>query len=150
MIEAALRTLLISFPTVTAIVGTGTSARIRPYKLWQKDELAVSDAIIIRVNTEEPQNDLSGSGGQVMADVSVLSCSSTLRNARTLAECCRTNLMANPAEGLEAFDGNMASVAIGQILSGARSVDFIFYGDDSDEGYYVVDAHYSVTYTEAI
>lgn len=149
-IEAALVTLLKSYAAVTAIVGHGDDAHIRPYKLWQKDNLLESDALLIRVNSENPENDLSHHGGLVVADVSVISCSLTLANARRLAEACRTNMTANPGEGLEAYDGLSASVQIESIASGTRSPDFVPFSDDSDEGFYIVDAHYSVLYQETV
>jgi hypothetical protein len=146
-IESGLVSLLKSFGAVTAIVGAGTTAKIRPYKLWQKDALP---AVIVAVNSEEPDNDLSHHGGLVKADVSVIACAAEMIDARALAAACRTNSTSNPGEGLEGFSGLVGDVTINSIASGTRMPNFISFGDDSDEGYYVVDAHYTVIYQESI
>jgi hypothetical protein len=71
-------------------------------------------------------------------------------DARALAEACRTDSMTNPGGGLEGYSGNVGTVVINSIASGVRMPNFIPFGDDSDEGYYVVDAHYTVLYQESI
>lgn len=158
-IEAALVTLLKTFGAVTAIVGSGDAACIRPYKLWQKDNLKTSDAIVIEVNSEEPQNSLDFRGGLIVADVSVKSVSEQLDGARVLAGACRDNGTSSEtthSTGLEAWppDENtnnvIAGVQIDGISSGTRQVSFVYYSDESDEGYYIVDSHYTVIYQETV
>lgn len=147
MIEESLRLQLLTKPTVTALVGNGSDARIRPYKLWQKDDLENGPAIIVRVNREEHQNDMDDTGGLVIGDVSIVACAETLRVARSVSEAVRLN---GGGGGLAGDEWNAAGVEVAGCALTYSQADFVSYGDDSDEGFYVVDSHYTVSWYEGV
>lgn len=150
-IEASIRAKLLHQTAVTAIVGSGSAARIRPYKLWQKDDISSGAAIIVSVNREEDQNDLECEGGIVIADVSVICVAQEREDARALARAVKTN-GSSPGTGLAHSEWNEATAPLN-----VQSCCYVFaehgfvpYGDDSDDGYYFSDCHYTVIYDEAI
>ncbi len=148
-IEDSIRAQLLTKTAVTAIVGTSTAARIRPYKLWQKDNIATGSAILFRVNRETPQNDLTHTGGLVEADVSIISCAQELADARALHEAVRLN-GTNPGTGLAGDEWSLLGIDVQSCCLVYADPDFQFYRDDSDEGFYLMDAHYTLLYGETI
>lgn len=150
-IEASIRAKLLNQSAVTAIVGSGSNARIRPYKLWQKDELKDGPAIIIKVNREDDQNDIECEGGTVIADVSVICIAEERADSRALMRAVKYN-GTTPGTGLAHGNWNEAAspLEIESCCFVYAEFDFTFYSDDSDEGYYWADCHYTVIYTEAI
>lgn len=149
MIEASIRAKLLTLSAVTALVGSGAAARIRPYKLWQKDDVSGDGALIVRVNREEPQNDLTYRGGLVRGDVSIVACAETIEAARALAAAVRSN-NTDAGTGLAGSDWELADVTVQSCLHTFNEPDFIPYSDDSDEGYFVVDSHYELMYEETL
>lgn len=149
MIEACLRAQLLTLSAVTALVGSGASARIRPYRLWQKDDISAGAALIVRVNRDEPQNDLTHRGGVVISDVSIIACAETIEQARALAEAVRAN-GTDPGTGMAGSEFVAAGVTVESCCLTFSEPDFVPYGDDSDEGFFVVEAHYSVIYGEVM
>jgi hypothetical protein len=150
-IEASVRAKLLNQSAVTSIVGSGGNARIRPYKLWQKDDIRTGPAIIIKVNREEDQNDLECEGGIVISDVSVICIAEERADARALAQAVKFNGTA-PGTGLAHSAWNELTVPL-DVQSCCfiyAEYDFTPYSDDSDEGFYWADCHYTVIYTEAI
>lgn len=151
-IEASIRTQLLTKATVTAIVGSANSARIRPYKLWQKDDIRTGPAIVIKVNTksEEENTDLNCEGGLVNADISVMCVATELEDAQSLELAVKNNGTVK-GSGLSHSEW---------VIEGSRNVqsccylnttyDFVTFSDDSDEGFYFADAHYMVLYDELI
>ena len=146
-IEASIRAKLLNQSAVTAIV----EQRIRPYKLDQKDDIRTGAAIIIKVNREEDQNDLGCEGGIVIADVSVICVASKREDARALARAVKVNGNV-PGTGLAHSEWNEFTVPLDvqSCCFTYAEYDFTPYADDSDEGYYWADCHYTVIYTEAI
>jgi hypothetical protein len=71
-LEGDIRTALLDMSAVTTLVGTGDSARIRPYVLDDSDD-KTEEHIVVEVDREEKANDLSGVGGLEFATVT-LSC----------------------------------------------------------------------------
>jgi hypothetical protein len=145
-IEADLRTALLSFSAVTALVGTSYSARIRPYRL-QQDDAGTSEHIIIEVDSVEHLNTLDGLGGRVYADVTLRCIAPTLARANTLAEAVRTN-NTNPGTGLAGYSGTVNGHQFDAVLMD-ESVNFVLSDDGRDEGYYSVLAGYNVTIEES-
>ena len=150
-LEASIRAKLLNQSAVTAIVGSGSSARIRPYKLWQKDNMRDGPAIIIKVNREEDQNDLACEGGIVIADVSVMCGAEEMSDTRALMRAVKTNNTV-PGTGLAHSDWNETGYPLNvqSCCFVYAEYDFMPYGDDSDEGVYVADCHYTVIYDDAI
>lgn len=98
----SIRTALRSFDAVTALVGTGASSRIYPDEF---DEAATLPAILIEIDSEEPQNTLDGRGGLRIGTVT-LTCRATTRAASVaLADAVLGN-GANPQTGMRAYAGS--------------------------------------------
>ena len=149
-IEHSVRDQLLTKTAVRALVGSGDSARVRAYKFSQKDDLATDGpGILIRVNKEEPQNDMGCQGGLVIADVSIISCAVNLDAARELAEAIRSN-GTNPGTGLAGDDWTIIGIpgAVESCCLIYSSLDFIPFGDDSDEGIFTIDSHYTIIFDE--
>jgi len=142
-IEESLRTYLLTLSAVTDLVGTGDTARIRPDRLHEDDALP---GIIIEVDNERPQNDLSGVGGLVYADVNIKCRAATKSGSRSLAEAIRTN-NTNPGTGLAGYRGTAGSQTIGAVLDGMQT-SYMPAGDESDEGYYDTDCSYIIGFAE--
>ncbi len=145
-IEDSIRTQLLTKTAVTAIAGT----HIRPYKLDQKqDNIETSPAIIVQVNRETPLNDLSHTGGLIEADVSIICCAKELADARALAEAVRVNGN-NPGDGLAGSEWTQSGITVESCCLVFTEPNYIPFRDDSDEGFYLMDAHYTLLYGETI
>lgn len=142
MIEETLVALLKGLSAVTAIVGEGNAARIRPDRLDQGETLP---AILMEVD-EEPQNDLDGIGGLVYSDVTLTCRATTKAAARALAEAIRLN-GTNPGTGLAGYHGTVASVTFDATLESTVAA-FTHKGDGSEAGWYDVIASYVVSHAE--
>lgn len=144
-IEADLRTVLLTFSSVTALVGTSYSARIRPYRL-QQDDAGTSEHIIIETDNVDHLNTLDGLGGRIYADVTLRCIGPTLARANALAEAVRTN-GTNPGTGLAGYTGTVNGHTFDAFLE-SESVNFVPSDDGRDEGHYSVLAAYTVTVEE--
>lgn len=134
MIEADLRTYLLTKPGVTAFAGD----RIRPDQL---DEADVKPAIIIAVDEEEPQNDLDGDGGLVKATVAIASLAVRRSDSRQLAEQVRL--------ALAGYSGTAGSSTIRSIFDSSVTV-YSPKDDGSDEGFFSTEQQYTVWYSETV
>lgn len=140
-LEGDIRAALLDMSAVTALVGTGDSARIRPYKLYKDDDKS-EEHIIIEVDDEEKANDLSGVGGLEFATVTIDCRAITAAQADALAEAVRVN-GADPGTGLAGYSG----AAFDAVLeSQAKSI--IPFDDASNRTWYVVAQEYTVIDTE--
>jgi len=142
MIEETLTTFLKSLSTVTAIIGEGNAARIRPDRLDQSETLP---AILLEVD-EEPQNDLSGVGGLVYADATLTCRAATKTAARALAEAVRLN-GTDPGTGLAGYHGTVSSVTFDATLESTVGA-FTSKADGSEAGWYDAIATYVVSCAE--
>lgn len=139
-IEKDLRTFLLTLDAVTALVG----ARIRPMRIEQDDDLP---AIVITDVTEEPDNDLNGNGGLVLATVNVMAIAETLEGARDLAEAIRLN-GTDPGTGLAGYSGPAGDLDVKAWLKTRQSS--IILADDSgqDSDWYIVESIYEIHFNE--
>lgn len=144
-IEESLRTYLLTLEAVTALVGTGDSARIRPDRLHQDEDLP---AVVIEVDYEDHLNDLDGKGGLVYADVNVKCRAETKAVSRQLAEAIRTN-DTDPGTGLAGYTGTAGDQTIGAVLED-ETTGFRPAGDGSDRGYYDTDMSFMISYNEDV
>jgi hypothetical protein len=140
-LEADIRTALAAMTAVTAIVGTGNSARIRTDRLHEGDELP---AVLVEVDTEEKVNDLSGKGGASFCGVTVTCLALMRETARALAEAVRVN-GTNPGTGLAGYSGSAFHCTLESITTG-----FVPLEDGSDEGWYQCVMQCEVFATETI
>lgn len=143
MIEATLTTYLKTLGAVTAIVGTGNDARIRPDRLEESDS---RPAIAIEIDDEDPQNSLDGLGGLVYADVSIFSSARTKTAARALAEAIRLN-GTDPGTGLAGVCTTVGGVQFDAVLESTQ-VDYKSLNDGSGQGNWTVNSLYVVSFTE--
>jgi hypothetical protein len=97
-----IRTALLSFNAVTALVGTGSSARIYPDAF---DEQATLPAILVEIDDEEPQNSLDGRGGLRIGTATITCRAATRQGAEALALAVLGN-GANPQTGLRTYVGS--------------------------------------------
>ena len=141
-IEQAVVTALQGMTAVTAI-----TSQIRPMKFAFRDDINSGPGVLVFPEQEDMQVDLSGRGGAESMQMLVRCASLTMIQSRNLAEACRNN-GTNPGTGLEAFSGTVAGMVIQMITIDTKTFDFIFFGTHTDEGYYVVDLHCTVDYSE--
>lgn len=113
---------------VTALVGSGSSARIRPDKFHEED--GTLPAILIEVDNESPQNDLTGRGGLRLGDVTITCRAATRQGARALAEAIRVN-GTNPGTGLAGYAGASFDAVLDGIAEAYQPK-----GVGNDKGYY--------------
>lgn len=144
-VEESLRVLLLTLTPVTAIVGTGASARIRPDRLHQGDTLP---AIIVEIDNENHRNTLAGTGGLVYADVTLTCRADTKAASRALAEAVRLN-GTDPGTGFAGYSGTVNGQDLDIVLDDEVAT-FIRADDGSDQGYYDVLQSYEVSFTEVI
>ena len=145
-VEGDLRTLLLTFTPVTALVGTGDSARIRPDKLAQGDDDSLQ-SIIIEVDSEQPQNMLDGTSLRRYADVTLVCQARTKAQARALALAIKLN-GTDPGTGLAGYGGTVNSVRYDAWLDDEQT-SYASVDEESDEAYYYVFSNYKITWAEA-
>lgn len=134
MIEADLRTFMLTKAGITAFVGD----RIRPDQL---DEADVLPAIIVAVDDEEQQNDLDGDGGLVKSTIAVMCMAPLRRDSRALAEHVRLSLAG--------FAGTAGSSTIRAVMNGSATT-YTPKGDGNDSGFYTTEQEYTVWYSETV
>ncbi|KKK62026.1 hypothetical protein LCGC14_3008430 [marine sediment metagenome] len=145
-VEVDLRTLLLTLSTVTALVGTGDDARIRPDKLDQDDDDS-QPAIIVEVDDERPQNDLTGTSLRRYADVTLRCQARTKAQARAVAVAVKLN-GTDPGTGLAGYGGTVSSTVYSIYLEDDQT-SMSPVEEGSDEAYYYVFSNYVVTWAEA-
>ena len=142
MIEDDLRSLLLTFDAVTALVGS----RIRPDQLGQGDELP---AIVIELPDEEHHNDLSGVGGLASATVLITGISEDKTEARAIIEAVRIN-GTDPGTGLAGFTGGAGDGFIQAAVLERTRQRRVAEDDGSDDGWFEITAQYEIWYEETI
>lgn len=143
-IEADIRSALLTMNAVTAIVGTGSSARIRPDRLHEDDDDSLA-WIVIEIDDERRENDLQGQGGLIFASVNILCRAKTKAAARALAEAVRVN-GTNPGTGLAGYGGGSGATFDSYLESTATS--YTPADDGSDQGFYDVNMQFTVIDSE--
>ena len=98
-----IRSALLTFGAVTALVGTGSSSRIYP-DAFDENEVTMP-AILVEVDSDDPQNDLSGRGGLRIGMVTITCRAATRQGSVALADAVLGNGM-NPQTGLRAYAGS--------------------------------------------
>lgn len=106
--EELVRAALLTFDTVTALVGSGSSARIRSDNLRQNETLP---AIIIEVDDERYPNDLTGTSGRMYGDVNLICRDTTRKKSRALATAVRLD-GTDPGTGLHGYGGTVLSTKL--------------------------------------
>lgn len=135
MIEAGLRTLLLSRGLITAAVGTG----VRVNHLRENDTLP---AIVIDIPTSTHHNDIEGDGGLVQSTVTFMCMANTIQGARELSETLRREIAGyeGPA-GLSTLQG----IIVDETTSG-----FVPADDGGQNGIYSCDLNCTVWHSESV
>lgn len=141
MLIEDLRDFLLTRTAVTAIAGQ----RIRPGALAQRDALP---GIVLRVETQERMNDLSGEGGLVDAEVTVLAVSEDAVEAWRLAEAVRTN-DTDPGTGLAGYTGAAGEGLLDSCVLESDEYDVVEKKEGSDEYWHIVASRYRVMFSES-
>ena len=135
MIEAGLRSLLLTKSEVTNLVGSV----VRVVKLREKDTFP---AVTITCQNSEHLNDLSGLGGLVKSDVQFLCMAKTLEEARELAKQVRLTI--------SGYKGPALAEDITAVVVDTTTSDWVSLDDASDTGVYSVDLNCTVWHHEAV
>ena len=141
-LEGDIRTALLNMSAVTALVGTGDDARIRPYSLRDADNQAAAH-IIVEVGQDRPQNDLTGLGGLTYSDVNISCRATTPGNARALANAVKRN-GTSPGTGLAGYSGTFDAVLESEEPTITRR------GDNSQRDWHSVELSFTMSQTEAV
>lgn len=96
-----IRAALAGMTAVTAIVGDGSAARIRPDRPYQGESPPL---IIVEIDSEDIENDLTGRADRVQFTATITCRDSSRSRARQLAEAVRTN-GTDPGTGLAGYSG---------------------------------------------
>lgn len=146
-VEEALRELLISFEAVAALTAVGTTGDylIRPDRLEQDDD-ETQPHVVIEVDREDPQNDLTGKGGLVYAEVTIRCRDRTKAGARALAEAIRRN-DTDPGTGLAGYHGTISGFSLDAVLEDTQ-IAFVPETDGSSRGWWDVFQSYMVSFAE--
>ena len=119
-----IRTLLLAAPAVTAIVGAGTAARIRGDYFQKLDGTAAGlEAVLIEVDSQEEQNDLSGQSGLAVGQITLTCRAASRQAASDLAQAVRGRL------------AGYASPVLDLVLD-SRSDAWTAKTDASEDGWY--------------
>ena len=144
-LEDEIRTALLTMFAVTALVGTGNSARIRAEELAAIDDRD-KEHIIIEVDSTPRENTIDGDGAMILAAVN-LSCRALTRKlAVELANAVKTN-GTDPGTGL-AWYGGSGTAFHSWMEDETRSK--IRWGDSSKRIWYTVEQSYSLQYPENV
>ena len=136
IIEEELRAALKAMTAVTTIVGD------RIWDEWFRSETI--PAIVFEIDIESPQNDISGRGGLVFAEVNVICRAATRAASRTLAEAVRTNGSISPGSGLAGYTGDFDAVLEDMQAAAVPK------NEGSNAYWYDTNMSFRISWTEAI
>lgn len=144
-LEGDIRTALLDMSDVTALVGTGNSARIRPRELAAIDDRQ-EEHIIIEVDSQPRENSLDGEEAFITADVNLSLRAMTLAGVKALASAVKTN-GTTPGTGLAWYGGSGTAFHAwleDEVPSKIR------WGDDGKRVWHTIEQSYKMQYTEAV
>lgn len=144
-LEGDIRTALLAMNAVTALVGTGSAARIRPYMLDDRDD-KTEEHIIVEVDRATPQNDLTGLGGLTYAEVNISCRAITPTQAIALATAVKRN-GTSPGTGLAGYGGS--GTAFHAVLED-EVTGRTLWDDGSQRAWYTVEQTYVMSYSENV
>lgn len=144
----SIRSALIAMSAVTDLVGTGSSARVRPW-FSQRDTIPAKGSIIIEVDSTEHLNSLDGLGGREYHDVNILCRAPTAKAARDLAEAVRLN-GTDPGTGLAGYSGTPISTQIDCVLENSTGPTAVPRDDGSERPWWDVNMSFQVSQLEVV
>lgn len=140
-LHIGLKGLLLTKTAVTALVGT----RIRFDQLSEKDTLP---SLVIDVQSEENETDLSGAGGLITAIVEFRGVASTKAAAADIIEAIRTN-GTDPGTGLQGYTGAAVDADIRAAWFEGREFETVDSGDGKDSALHVCKGTYRIQFVES-
>lgn len=140
-----IRTALLAMDAVTALVGTGDAARIRPDTLDDRDDKD-AEHVIVEVDSLVPQNSIGGTGGLTYADVNISCRAATRTEADALATAVKRN-GTDPGTGLAGY-GTIASTFQSVLDDEVNSE--VPRGDGSQRTWYTTEQSYTMSFAEDV
>jgi hypothetical protein len=138
-LSQAIQDALLTMDAVTALVGDDPlSARM--WANWER--VNAYPCIIVEIDREDPQNDLQGRGGLVVAEVTITCRAETCVGAVALREAVKLN-GTDPGTGLAGYSGDFDAVLDGTASAAAPK------GDGSTAHWYDQVMSFTVLYQEA-
>ena len=140
-----IRTALLAMGAVTALTGTGDSARIRPDRLDDRDNKD-EEHVIVEVDRATPQNDITGIGGLTYSEVNISCRAATRTESDALATAVKRN-GTDPGTGLAGYGGS--GTEFHAVLEDEVNSE-VPRGDGSQRAWFTVEQTYIMSQTEAI
>ena len=105
-----IKSALLGMPAVTALVGGTNSETVRIWNSWQRVNGRGSEPCIIMDSDDEvDENDLSGSGGLVIAEMTVTCRANSHAQSEALCQAVKLNGTA-PGTGLAGYPGTFDAI----------------------------------------
>lgn len=144
-IETDLRTVLLTYTALTALVGTRIYPDVLPQQSDDEDQSETLPAVVIDVMNETPQNSLDGGDGMVVANIGVRCFALKKSVARQVAEAVRVN-GTQPGTGLASH----TEYAGGGFDAIHETTEFDVHpvGNGADDVFYEVSGIYQVTFPQ--
>ena len=144
-IEEDIRTALLAMDAVAEFNGSGSGDTIviRPDYL-EEDDTSTTPHIVLDIDRDTPQNDISGVGGLRYVEVTITCRATTKADSKSLAEAVRVN-GTNPGTGLAGYGGSGTSFDA-VLMDEVRAVES--FDDNSGRWWHVAVQSYVASYTE--
>lgn len=144
-IEESVRTALLAMTAVADFNGSGSGDEmVIRYGYLEEDDDTGDPHLVIDIDDDNPQNDLTGKGGLRFAILTVTCRATTMARSKALAEAVRVN-GTNPGTGLAGYTGSGTSFDA-WLESEVRAVEP--YDDNSGRWWHATIQTYNVCYTE--
>lgn len=130
---------------VTALVGTGSAARIRPDRLDDRDDKD-EEHVVIEIDRAAPQNSIDGLGGLTYAEVNISCRGATRTQADALALAVKRN-GTNPGTGLAGY--GTSGTTFNAVLDDEVNSE-VPRGDGSQKTWFTIEQTYVMSYAEAV
>ena len=144
-IEESVRTALLAMTAVADFNGSGSGDEmVIRYGYLEEDDATSDPHIVLDIDNDLPQNDLTGRGGLRFADLTVTCRATTMALSKALAEAVRTNCTA-PGTGLAGYGGSGTSFD-SWLVEETRAVEP--YDDNSGRFWHATIQTYTICYTE--
>lgn len=140
-----IRTALLTMDAVTALVGTGDAARIRPDRLDDRDDKD-ADHIIVEIDRSVPQNDVSGLGGLTYSEVNISCRGPTRTRSDALGVAVKRN-GTDAGTGLAGYGSN--ATAFHAVLEDEVDIE-VPREDGSQRTWYTVEQTYVMSQSEDV
>lgn len=146
-IEEDIRTALVAMDAVSEFNGSGAAdALVIRYGYLEEDDDTDDPHIVLDIDDDTPQNDLTGTGGLRYANLTLTCRATTMANSKALAEAVRLNAT-DPGTGLAGY-GDESSTFNAVLDDEVRAVEP--FDDNSGRFWHVTIQSYIVSYGEDV